>query len=106
MSGDLSELSVMVVDDDDFMLEVVSELLRQMDVAEVVPVTDGWSALALVAAAWATMLPPLRSVRSVVGQLLPEAAAALGVRPGIPVVAGLPDLHTAGLGAGAARCKP
>ena len=49
MSGDLSELSVMVVDDDDFMLEVVSELLRQMDVAEVVPVTDGWSALALVA---------------------------------------------------------
>ena len=49
MSGDLSELSVMVIDDDDFMLELVSELLRQMGVAEVVPVTDGWSALALVA---------------------------------------------------------
>ena len=48
-----------------------------------------------------TKLPPLRPVRSVVGELLPGPAAALGVQPGIPVVTGLPDLHTAGLGAGA-----
>jgi CheY-like chemotaxis protein len=49
MSNLLAALTVMVVDDDDFMLEVVSELLRQMGVGEVVPVSDGWSALAFVA---------------------------------------------------------
>jgi xylulokinase len=48
-----------------------------------------------------TKLPPLRPVRSVVGELLPGPAETLGVLPGIPVVTGLPDLHTAGLGAGA-----
>jgi CheY-like chemotaxis protein len=48
MSPDLSGLVVMVIDDDDFMLEVVSELLRQMGVGEVIPVSDGWSALAFV----------------------------------------------------------
>ena len=47
------------------------------------------------------MLPPLRPVAAVVGELLPGPAEALGLRPGIPVVTGLPDLHTAGLGAGA-----
>jgi len=46
-------------------------------------------------------LPPLRPIASVVGELLPGPAESLGVRPGIPVIAGLPDLHTAGLGAGA-----
>lgn len=46
-------------------------------------------------------LPPLIGTGSVVGGLLPEVAAALGLRPGIPVVAGTPDLHSAAAGAGA-----
>lgn len=49
MSSLLSALTVMVIDDDDFMLEVVSELLTQMGISSVVPMSDGWSALAFVA---------------------------------------------------------
>ncbi len=46
-------------------------------------------------------LPELLPIRSVVGDLLPEVADSLGVPAGIPVVSGLPDLHTAALGCGA-----
>ncbi len=38
---------------------------------------------------------------SVVGGVLPGVADELGLRPGIPVVAGTPDLHSAAAGAGA-----
>jgi xylulokinase len=46
-------------------------------------------------------LPPLLPIRSVVGHVTDEASAHTGVPAGIPVVAGLPDLHTAALGSGA-----
>ncbi len=46
-------------------------------------------------------LPELVPIRSVVGGVLPDVADRLGVPAGIPVVAGLPDLHTAALGSGA-----
>jgi xylulokinase len=46
-------------------------------------------------------LPPLIRTGSVVGGVLPEIAGELGLRPGIPVVAGTPDLHSAAAGAGA-----
>lgn len=46
-------------------------------------------------------LPDLLPIRSVVGEVTAEAAAATGIPPGIPVVTGLPDLHTAALGSGA-----
>ncbi len=46
-------------------------------------------------------LPPLIRTGDVVGGLLPEVAGALGLRPGIPVVAGTPDLHSAAAGSGA-----
>jgi xylulokinase len=46
-------------------------------------------------------LPPLIRTGSVVGGVLPEIADELGLRPGIPVVAGTPDLHSAAAGAGA-----
>lgn len=48
-------------------------------------------------------LPPLRPIRSVVGDVLPEVADELGIPAGIPVVTGLPDLHAATLGSGAVR---
>ncbi|HEX9065189.1 MAG TPA: FGGY-family carbohydrate kinase [Streptosporangiaceae bacterium] len=48
-------------------------------------------------------LPGLIAATDVVGPLLPEAAAALGVPAGIPVVAGTPDLHSAAIGSGATR---
>ena len=48
-------------------------------------------------------LPDLKPSLHVLGPLLPEAAAALGVPPGIPVVMGLPDTHSAALGSGAVR---
>ena len=46
-------------------------------------------------------LPPLRPTGSVLGPLLPDVAQALGVSPGAPVVAGIPDLHAAVIGSGA-----
>jgi len=46
-------------------------------------------------------LPELVRIDSVVGELLPEVAESLGIPAGIPVVTGLPDLHTAALGSGA-----
>lgn len=49
----------------------------------------------------AAKLPPLVDTGSVIGGVLPDVADELGLRPGIPVVAGTPDLHSAGAGAGA-----
>jgi xylulokinase len=45
-------------------------------------------------------LPELRPTGSVLGDVLPEIADELGV-PTVPVVAGVPDLHTAFIGSGA-----
>lgn len=46
-------------------------------------------------------LPPLRPSGSIVGAVRDEVADALGLRRGVPVVAGTPDLHSAAAGAGA-----
>ena len=46
-------------------------------------------------------LPPLVPFGSVVGEVLGEVAADLGLPPGVRVVAGTPDLHSAAAGAGA-----
>jgi xylulokinase len=46
-------------------------------------------------------LPTLLPIRAVVGEVTEEASAQVGVPAGIPVVTGLPDLHTATLGSGA-----
>lgn len=48
-------------------------------------------------------LPDLVAATDVVGPLLPGPAASLGVRPGIPVVAGTPDVQSAAIGSGATR---
>ena len=48
-------------------------------------------------------LPQLRASTDVVGELTPGAAAALGIAPGIPVVAGAGDGVCAGVGAGSVR---
>ena len=48
-----------------------------------------------------TRLPELVPATSVIGGLLPGPAHDLGVRAGIPVIGGTPDLHSAGIGAGA-----
>jgi xylulokinase len=46
-------------------------------------------------------LPPLVPTGSVVGPVLPEVAAELGMPPSAVAVTGLPDLHSAAVGAGA-----
>ncbi len=46
-------------------------------------------------------LPPLRPTGSVLGGVLPQVAADLGISPGVPVICGIPDLHAAVLGSGA-----
>ena len=46
-------------------------------------------------------LPPLRPTGSVVGPVLPGVADRLGLPPGVVVIAGTPDLHSAAVGAGA-----
>ncbi|HUJ05270.1 MAG TPA: FGGY-family carbohydrate kinase [Streptosporangiaceae bacterium] len=48
-------------------------------------------------------LPELVNATDLLGPLLAEPAAALGVRPGIPVVAGAPDIQSAAIGSGATR---
>jgi xylulokinase len=48
-------------------------------------------------------LPDLRPATDVLGPLLPGPAAALGLPPGLPVVMGCPDIHSAAIGAGAIR---
>jgi xylulokinase len=45
-------------------------------------------------------LPPVQASVAVAGQLTPEAAAALGLPPGIPVVTGAADTACSALGAG------
>src|SRR5260370_26746907 len=50
----------------------------------------------------AARLPELMPTGSVLGTVLPEVADELGI-PSVPVVAGVPDLHTAFLGSGAVR---
>jgi xylulokinase len=45
-------------------------------------------------------LPPLRPTGSVVGTVRDEVAADLGLGPGVAVVTGTPDLHSAAVGAG------
>ncbi len=46
------------------------------------------------------LLPPVHPSTAVVGQLRPDAAASLGLPPGIPVVAGAGDAPSGALGAG------
>ncbi|HEU4980869.1 MAG TPA: FGGY family carbohydrate kinase, partial [Solirubrobacterales bacterium] len=48
-------------------------------------------------------LPPLVETGSVVGGVLPDVAAELGIDRGAQVVTGSPDLHSAALGTGAIR---
>jgi xylulokinase len=48
-------------------------------------------------------LPDLMAATDILGPLLPEPAAALGVPAGIPVVVGTPDLQSAAIGSGATR---
>jgi xylulokinase len=46
-------------------------------------------------------LPPLKPTGNVVGTVLDEVATDLGLPPGVKVIAGTPDLHSATVGAGA-----
>lgn len=48
-------------------------------------------------------LPPLKKAVDVLGPLRAEAAGALGLPPGTPVVMGTPDVPSAAIGAGAVR---
>lgn len=48
-------------------------------------------------------LPDLCASTDILGPLLPESAAALGLRPGIPVIVGTPDIQSASIGSGAVR---
>ncbi len=68
---------------------------RTLDAVDYDPV------LVELAGADAGRLPELLPIRSIVGPLTDGAARELGLPPGIPVVAGLPDLHSAALGSGA-----
>lgn len=49
------------------------------------------------------LYPPLAPCQEVIGELTPSAAAALGLEPGTPVVAGGEDTSSAGLAIGAVR---
>jgi xylulokinase len=55
---------------------------------------------------WLAALPPVVESRSVIGQLRPEAAEALGLAPGVPVTAGGGDNMCAAIGAGAIHAGP
>lgn len=46
-------------------------------------------------------LPDLQPAVAVLGPILPEAAADLGVPPDLPVIMGTPDVHSAAIGSGA-----
>jgi xylulokinase len=64
--------------------------------------TDGYQpALVRRSGRDASKLPELLPTGSVLGGITPEVAAELGLPVGIPVVAGVPDLHTGYLGSGA-----
>ena len=47
------------------------------------------------------LLPPLLPTGSIQGELLPAAAALLGLPAGVPVACGIPDVHAAIIGSGA-----
>jgi xylulokinase len=49
------------------------------------------------------LYPPLAACQELIGELTPHAAAELGLRPGIPIVAGGEDTASAGLAIGVAR---
>jgi len=51
----------------------------------------------------AEKLAPLQATGSVIGPLRPEVASALGLGPEVQVTTGIPDLHSAALGAGSIR---
>jgi xylulokinase len=48
-------------------------------------------------------LPDLCQAVEILGPLKPDVAAELGLPPGLPVVAGTPDVHSAAIGSGAVR---
>jgi xylulokinase len=48
-------------------------------------------------------LPPLRATGSIVGPIQPSVAVELDLDPAVEVITGLPDLHSAALGSGAAE---
>ena len=48
-------------------------------------------------------LPPLRATGTIVAGVTPAVAADLGLPPGVQVVTGVPDLHSAAVGSGAIR---
>jgi xylulokinase len=50
-----------------------------------------------------SLLPDLVAFGSIVGSVTPAASRATGVPEGIPVLAGIPDLHAAALGTGTTR---
>ena len=49
----------------------------------------------------ARLLPELVPTGSIQGPLLPEPAQRLGLKPGVPVACGIPDVHAAIVGSGA-----
>jgi xylulokinase len=59
------------------------------------------STLVRLAGVDVSKLPPLKPMGTVVGLVLDEVAADLGLAPGVKVIAGTPDLHSASVGAGA-----
>lgn len=64
--------------------------------------TRSWSRLLTTLAGWPTdRAPRIAECSEIVGPLLPEPAAALGLAAGTPVIAGLADIHAAAVGAGA-----
>ena len=64
------------------------------------------SAVPALAGADPGRLPPVVAPRAIVGALLPEAAAELGLVPGTPVVAGAGDRACEALGTGAGPDRP
>jgi len=48
-------------------------------------------------------LPELKQSTDILGELTPEAAENLGIKAGIPVILGTPDLQSAAIGSGAVR---
>ena len=46
-------------------------------------------------------LPPMLSTGSILGTILPDVAESLGVPTNVPVICGIPDLHSAVIGSGA-----
>jgi xylulokinase len=60
-------------------------------------------ALVAISGVDASRLPPLVPTGSVIGPVRDELAAELGLPQGVQVVTGVPDLHAATVGSGAAR---